>query len=127
MSDEIIKVLDYLGKKFGLAIDWSSANIMPYLEELGGKIVNYEISISIIWIVFAAILIGIGVFTIVKNKDDCDEGGFILCSVSAVFVFIGIIMALVQSFDIATAVYLPEKTILEFMINAKSTIIANLK
>lgn len=31
MSDEIIKILDDLGQRFGVVIDWSSENVMPYL------------------------------------------------------------------------------------------------
>lgn len=31
MSQEIINVLDNLGEKFGIAIDWSNENILPYL------------------------------------------------------------------------------------------------
>ena len=31
MSDEIIKLLDDLGQRFGIAIDWSSENMMPYI------------------------------------------------------------------------------------------------
>lgn len=34
MSEEIIKVIDELGKRFGIVIDWSNQNIIPYLQEL---------------------------------------------------------------------------------------------
>lgn len=30
MSEEVIKILDALAEKFGLAIDWTSANVLPY-------------------------------------------------------------------------------------------------
>ena len=43
VSDQIIKVLDEVGKRFGLAIDWTQQNIVPYLQELSHKIINYEI------------------------------------------------------------------------------------
>lgn len=32
MSVEVIKVLDALVEKFGIAIDWTSANVLPYLQ-----------------------------------------------------------------------------------------------
>ena len=32
ISDGIIKVLDSLADKFGIAIDWTSSNILPYLQ-----------------------------------------------------------------------------------------------
>lgn len=34
MSNEIIKVLDDLSERLGIAIDWSSQNVMPYLQDL---------------------------------------------------------------------------------------------
>ena len=52
MSEEIIKVLDALAEKFGVAVDWTSANVIPYLEQLCGKYVNYEIATSVIWMLF---------------------------------------------------------------------------
>lgn len=38
MSQEIIKVLDNLCEKFGIAIDWTSQNVKPYLQELFCKV-----------------------------------------------------------------------------------------
>lgn len=38
MSEEIIKILDHIGSKFGVAIDWTDKNVMPYLQELADKI-----------------------------------------------------------------------------------------
>lgn len=43
MSDQIIKVLEYLGEKFGIAIDWTTENIMPYAEELFKRFVTMKI------------------------------------------------------------------------------------
>lgn len=34
MNEEIIKILDYIGSKFGVAIDWTDKNVTPYLQEL---------------------------------------------------------------------------------------------
>lgn len=47
MSDEIIKILDDLGQRFGIAIDWSSQNVMPYLQDLVRRFTTYEIATSI--------------------------------------------------------------------------------
>lgn len=58
MSDEIIKILDDLGERFGLAIDWTSENVIPQLEVLYGKFVNYSI-------VMKSMSVGIGVIFIV--------------------------------------------------------------
>ena len=34
MSEEIIKVLNDLASRFGVAIDWTNQNIVPYLQDL---------------------------------------------------------------------------------------------
>lgn len=57
MSDEIIKVLDHISDKFGIAIDWSSANVMPYLQDLMTRMVKYVIYTNIVDIIFYIILI----------------------------------------------------------------------
>ena len=55
MSEEIIKVLDYLGEKFGVAIDWTQENILPYLQDLLSRFAGYRIICSIFWIVAAIV------------------------------------------------------------------------
>ncbi|NYC91919.1 hypothetical protein [Clostridium beijerinckii] len=57
VSDQIIKVLDNLGQKFGLAVDWTQSNIMPYIQQLGQRIVNYELWTSVVWIILSLILL----------------------------------------------------------------------
>lgn len=48
MSDQIIAVLDNLCAKFGIAIDWTSENVLPYVTELAGRYIKYEILTSIV-------------------------------------------------------------------------------
>ena len=79
MSEEIIKVLDALAEKFGLAVDWTSANVIPYLEQLCGKYVNYEIVTSVIWLLFGIVCLIFGRVLFKKirycfdKSDDMDE------------------------------------------------------
>jgi hypothetical protein len=54
MSQEIINVLDYLCKKFGIVIDWTSENVMPYLQDLCARYIKFEIHTSIMWIILCA-------------------------------------------------------------------------
>lgn len=55
VSEQIIQVLDNLGEKFGLALDWSSENILPYVSELMNKAVSYELWMNIIIFIFITI------------------------------------------------------------------------
>lgn len=50
ISDQIIAVMNDLCQKFGIAIDWSQENIIPYLTELAKKYISYEIATSIAWV-----------------------------------------------------------------------------
>lgn len=66
MADQIIQVLDDLSERIGVSIDWSSENVLPYVQELFTKLVNYRLTTSIIWLVVASILIVVSVVTIKK-------------------------------------------------------------
>ena len=61
MSDEIIKVLEYLSEKVGLAIDWTSekiaSDIMPYLQEVYRKCVVWGIVQNLIGVFVGLVLI----------------------------------------------------------------------
>lgn len=61
VSDQIIQVLDALCEKFGVVIDWTSANIIPYLTTLMGKLTQWEIwtSVAVIGIYVVLTLISI--------------------------------------------------------------------
>lgn len=125
MSEEIIKVLDALADKFGLAVDWTSANVIPYLEQLCGKYVNYEIATSIVWI-----LLGIGLLVFAKfltkkiktfyeksDELDPDNDYAWLCVLSSILMVIaiiaGIYIAIQQILDIVTCFTFPEKIVIE--------------
>lgn len=126
MSEEIIKVLDALAEKFELAFDWTSANIIPYLEQLCDKYVNYEIATSVIWLLFGIIVgvIGFVIYKYVnKNKelgvyryetidDDYFIRRLIYCGVIGIFV-ISVVIIIIQIFDITTCFYFPEKIIIK--------------
>lgn len=61
MSNEIIKVLEYLGEKFGVAIDWTQQNVLPYVQDLAGRFVKYHTIKEIVLIVVFALMGIIGV------------------------------------------------------------------
>lgn len=59
-SNEIITILNDLGKRFGIAIDWTKENVMPYIEQLCQRIIKFE-TISYIYLLILCLL-GIAVF-----------------------------------------------------------------
>lgn len=114
MSSQIIEVLNDLCLKFGLAIDWSQENIMPYLEELAGKFVAWECATSSMWLVLGVLLLVGGVVLFACDvKTQCMDGfgmmlGFILG-------FIGVCMCCTQILDILTCKYFQEKMIVDYV------------
>lgn len=70
-TQAFIKVIDYLSEKFGVAVDTTSKDLIPYLQKLGDKIIAYERSISIMWIILGVLLVILGliVFFIGCAKD----------------------------------------------------------
>ena len=66
MNNEIIKVLDHLCDKFGIAIDWSSNNVMPYLQDLMVRITKYAIYTNILWLAMSILIISATAFALVK-------------------------------------------------------------
>lgn len=57
MSEEIIKVLDHIGDKLGIAIDWSSENIWPYVTDILNRYRNMKLIENSGWLIFCIILI----------------------------------------------------------------------
>ena len=55
MSQEIINVLEYIGGKLGIALDWTSENIWPQVMDLLGRYRILQIVISGIWLAVALI------------------------------------------------------------------------
>lgn len=124
MSEEVIKILDALAEKFGLAIDWTSANVLPYLQQLCGKYVTYEIATSVVWVLIGVCLLFVGKYVIEKAKycwkkykeerySDYDFGAILLEVLAGCAIIGGIVVILYQTFDIVTCITFPEKIIIE--------------
>ena len=125
VSDQIIAVIETLCEKFGIAIDWTAANVMPYIEELAGRFIQYEIWTSVAWMVLIP-LITIAFWSTVKpfykrvdNDWDEDNGwcwAFLFVLIIAIALSIAsVIVIAVQTFDIIEALTIPEKTIIDYV------------
>lgn len=110
ISDEVIKILEYLCDKIGVTIDWTSNNVLPYIEQLCTKFVKWEIGTSIGWIVIMLISVIIGlIFAKVVDMDGFE---------SLIFWGIVVIAAVVigvQAFDIIECYIFPEKAIYDYI------------
>ena len=131
VSEQIIQVIDALCEKFGIAINWTGENVIPYLEILCRKLITYEIATSIVWMVIMT-LASIGSIMATKRfystfrdgwkrnaKSYCDVG-WQLASVFAIMVLIGINVATIcvlitQIIDIIKCATFPEMYIFEYI------------
>ena len=117
VSSEIIEVLDYLGEKFGIAIDWTSNNVLPYLQTLADKFIKWEISTSIVWIVIAAfVIVAMIVLINLKGIREINEeiDGMLWIPI-IVSIIVSFIVICIQIFDIIECNIFPEKALYDFI------------
>ena len=125
VSSEIIEVLDYLGEKFGIAIDWTNNNVLPYLQTLVDKFIQWEISTSILWIAIAIFII-VTTITLINLKGfrEINEETYGMLWVPASLLILGFFVVIcVQIFDIIECNIFPEKVLYDFiktMLNQNS-------
>lgn len=132
VSEQIIQVIDALCEKLGIAIDWTSENVIPYIETLCGKLISYEIGTSIAWMVIWVVLsVGCMVATkkfypVFKNGLEEDKTNYdIGWSLASVFSIIAlaiihlttIIVVGTQVMDIIKCLTFPEMYVFEYVQN----------
>lgn len=122
MSDEIIKVLDSLSEKFGMTIDWTSQNVLPYLQDLMNRFISLQNAKAITWIVILSILvIAIIIFIIVGirlgKKEEDGEITFITIFIGITALICLLIPLIGNIFGLMQNIYTPELTLLEYITN----------
>lgn len=127
-SSQFIEIFDHLCQKFGIAIDWTAQNVVPYITALCGRFIKYIIVKDIILIIAF-----IGAFYLFwrftkpccskENKWDPDfqycksmNGSYVLGwigrGLGAAFV-IG--MSVTSLLTIVKCIYLPELMIMDYL------------
>lgn len=134
VSDQIIEVLDYICKKLGLTIDWTSENVLPYVQTLCDKYISWEIATSVIWLIVGIILFGLANMSFKAGnlyykkynlyQEDRNEFskyynydiyGIIFYVIFGFLLFICIIIVLQQIFDIIKCICFPELQVFEYV------------
>lgn len=120
ISNEVIKVFEYLGDKIGIAIDWSSENIIPYALEICNKYITWEICTSITWIIIALIFCFIpfcmclkGFVKQLKNEDVDGDVVFACMFFGALTLALFVMITGKQIFDIIKGAVFPELMLYE--------------
>lgn len=132
MSAQIIEVLNDICDKFGIAVDWTSKNIQPYLKELMTKCVNYKLATDIVWLVVGIILLIIGgvLLRFASNNNrkyheiedyyermhsNLDETVAAQIIFGGICLGIAVILTLYFTINLITCVTFPEKIILDMV------------
>ena len=127
MATQIIEVIDALCQKFGIAIDWTSDNILPYVEDLVKNAVRYELYTSLLYSIILAI--GMAIFIVfvrhiwgwLKKDEPADDESIGLAGTSFVIFLICAIICFVlllsQLVDIVTCFTFPEKVVYDIVSN----------
>lgn len=117
VAEQIIEVIECLGQKFGIVIDWSAENLLPLAEHLGGRIVDWKIASSWFWIILCGILFIAGIVCIIcgfKNGVEYDLGAMLLTIGILVSVF-GVVGLCINIFELVKVLTFPELVILEYI------------
>lgn len=134
MDNKVIEVLDYMGEKLGIAIDWTAENVMPQVTEFMERYRVYAIvehGIRIIMFMILVALIGVflkimfkGIAT--KDHDNIwydaswSTDGFVPIIITIVLVIvagIAITEVIDHVFDIAKWALIPEMQFVETFSN----------
>jgi uncharacterized membrane protein len=125
VSEQIISVLNALCEKFGIVVDWTTNNVLPYIQDLCGRIINYSIATNIATIVFLIILFLAFLFTfkyMLKkgSEDNWYSDGWLFGAILSGVVFgictlLCFIMIPMSVMDIIKACTIPELTIIEMV------------
>ena len=139
LSAEIIKILDDLAERFGIAIDWADKNVMPYLIDLYERFIDYKIVLNIIPVILFVVVLVIGIIFIKnlfkyknlakQNKKsnlffDVESWGidisYFTCisGIFLIFVFVGTTIFTVCSIDtLLELIFIPEVYMVEYLSN----------
>lgn len=74
MSQEIINVLNYIGEKIGIAIDWTADNVLPQVLDILNRYRILQIVGFLMWLLgFAVLAIGFIYFgkIVLRNYQSC--------------------------------------------------------
>lgn len=135
MGDEVIKVLNHLGDQFGVAIDWSSTNVMPYLNDLMTRMIKYGIYINIYHIIYAIFITALFIivtivlykiaYKMILNSEENEEyvhSAKILSTAFAISLVTTVIVALIEVGNIKDCIAdiielntVPEKYVVEII------------
>lgn len=123
ISEQIITIINDVCQKFGVAIDWTAENVMPYIEDLCSRYIQFEIHTSIAWIICcAAVTLLAGIIWAISAIVNAHSYGdlskctqYVSICVFWIALVVTILVGMCQVYDIIECYNLPEKVIIEYI------------
>ena len=113
MSDEIIKVIDHLAEKMGIAVDWTADNVLPKLQDTMDRYVKYLVMKDTIWIIASVIVLILAIALLLRFADGISDDEYImLCGTIAI---VAIVVIVFCSIHIAKCKTVPEIIMYEYV------------
>lgn len=125
VADQIIQVIEYIGQKFGIAIDWSAENILPIAQTLMEKIARWYIAENVFFIALSLVGLIVGIIAFPKcikkfsKLDKYDAFGETLCTLGIVLFsamcVAGAIGICVNTYYLVQSICFPELAVFEYI------------
>lgn len=128
MNEQVVNGLNQLSAQFGITIDWTNGDVMPYLETLCKKYINFAIWSNIAWCVAWFSLFAITFFVArsfhKKMNETEDSWGDSDLEIPTIFAYvvsgflgvIAIVFLLCAINTIVTCIAFPEKAVFDYIM-----------
>ncbi len=125
VADQIIQVIEYLGQKFGIAINWSAENVLPIAQTLMERLARWCIAQNVFFVAlsFVGLIVGIIIFSLSAHKmpklDRYDSFGETMC-IGGVLLFgsmvvVSTIGLYVNTYHLVQSICFPELAVFEYI------------
>lgn len=114
-SNQFIEILNALCDKVGITVDWTSSNVLPYLQDLIARFVKYETYTSILWLIIGLILTISCIRLLRKEFKSSEYTDGTVIFVGLIIAAFGFFMTIGQAVDIIEVNTIPEKTIINYI------------
>lgn len=119
LAKSLIDVLDYISDNLGATVDWSSENVVPYLKELGTKIVNYKQGIATMYLALGIVLVIAAVVLAIVAYNESSFGWGCMSFGCIVF---GVLLIIYNTETLIACNTFPEKVIIEYIKSIQSSV-----
>ena len=123
-SEQLIYLIDEFAKRIGIVIDWTNDNVVPYLQDLVGRYIAYEITMNGIGIGLGVIVaiasIIFGLFSIKKyREDEYDDFALYFFLVALFGAFMAVVIIAPNLIGLLKLINIPEFYIYKQLMNVQ--------